>query len=169
MRIVKHFPAQWPTAFTWIWMYLNIKVSASRAFAEILCGCSVYPYTVTTRVSAALRQSILCISAEATGWTAGVRFPAETRDFSLLHSDQTGCVTPPASYPMSTGGSLKRPRRETDHSPPACAEVKNGGAMRFFWQREYFLPPPNTPPVMDQSQSGVGRGRRFNLFVLPFA
>jgi hypothetical protein len=35
----------------------------------------------------------------ATGWTARVRFPA-VRDFSLLHSVQTGSEVHPASYPM---------------------------------------------------------------------
>jgi hypothetical protein len=32
-----------------------------------------------------------------------VRFPAMARDFSLLHSGQTGSVAHPASYAMSTG------------------------------------------------------------------
>jgi hypothetical protein len=39
----------------------------------------------------------------ATGWTAGVRFPAGARDISLLHSFQTGSGAHPASYPMGTG------------------------------------------------------------------
>jgi hypothetical protein len=38
------------------------------------------------------------------GWTAGVRFPAGARDFSLLHSVETGSDAHPASYPMGTGG-----------------------------------------------------------------
>jgi hypothetical protein len=40
----------------------------------------------------------------ATGWTAGVRFPSEARDFSLLHSVQTGSGADPAYYTMSPGG-----------------------------------------------------------------
>jgi hypothetical protein len=38
----------------------------------------------------------------------GVRFPAGAGNFSLLHSVQTGSGVHPASYPMSTGGSLPR-------------------------------------------------------------
>jgi hypothetical protein len=40
----------------------------------------------------------------ATGWTAGVQFPARGKRFSLLHSVQTGSGAHPASYPMGTGG-----------------------------------------------------------------
>jgi hypothetical protein len=35
-------------------------------------------------------------------------------------------------YPMDTGASspgVKRPGRETDHTPPSSAEMKNGGAI----------------------------------------
>jgi hypothetical protein len=56
----------------------------------------------------------------ATGWTAGVRFPARARDISLLHSVHTSSEAHPASYPVGTGGSftgVKRPGREADHSP----------------------------------------------------
>jgi hypothetical protein len=64
-------------------------------------------------------------------WAGRQEFDSRQKssDLSLLHSDQTVFVTPPASYPMGTGGSLKRPRRETDHSPPSSAEAKNGGAI----------------------------------------
>jgi hypothetical protein len=34
------------------------------------------------------------------GSTAGVRFPAGARDFSLLHSVQNGSGAHPASYPV---------------------------------------------------------------------
>jgi hypothetical protein len=39
-----------------------------------------------------------------TGWTAGVRFPAGARYFSIFHSVQTGFRAHPAFYRMSTGG-----------------------------------------------------------------
>jgi hypothetical protein len=58
--------------------------------------------------------------------------PAEVRDFSLLHSVQTGSWDHPSSYSMGTGGSfpeVKRQEREADHSPPSSAEVKNGRAV----------------------------------------
>jgi hypothetical protein len=38
------------------------------------------------------------------GWTAKVRFPAETGEFSLLHNFQTGPGAHPASCAMDTGG-----------------------------------------------------------------
>jgi hypothetical protein len=66
----------------------------------------------------------------ATSWTAGVRFPVETRDFSLLHCIQTGYGAHPVSYPMGNEGSFSKGKwqgREAGHSPPAIAEVKNGG------------------------------------------
>jgi hypothetical protein len=40
----------------------------------------------------------------AAGWTAGIRFPARARGFSLPHSVYTGPGVHPASYPMVTGG-----------------------------------------------------------------
>jgi hypothetical protein len=40
--------------------------------------------------------------------TAGVQFPAGERDFSLLHSVQTGSEDHPPSYPMGTEGSFSR-------------------------------------------------------------
>jgi hypothetical protein len=57
----------------------------------------------------------------ATGWTAGVRFPAGLRDFSLLHSVQPGSGAHPTSYTpaVGAGGALypgvKPPVRDADH------------------------------------------------------
>jgi hypothetical protein len=48
--------------------------------------------------------------------------------FSLRHHVQTGSGAHPASYPAGTRGffpAMKRPGRETDHSPPSSTEVKN--------------------------------------------
>jgi hypothetical protein len=67
-----------------------------------------------------------------TGWTAGVRFPAEKREFSLLHGVQTGSGAHPATYPTGAWSSIpggKRPGPEADRSPPSIAQVKNGGAI----------------------------------------
>jgi hypothetical protein len=47
-------------------------------------------------------------------------------EFSLLHVVQTGSGVHPTSYPMGTGAlspGVKRPGRESDHSPTS-AEVK---------------------------------------------
>jgi hypothetical protein len=54
-----------------------------------------------------------------------VRFRAGAGNFSL---HQNGSETNPASYPMGPGAlslGIKRPERETDHSPPYSGEVKN--------------------------------------------
>jgi hypothetical protein len=40
------------------------------------------------------------ILGRARGWTAGVRFATGARDFSVLHSVQTGSGARPTSHPM---------------------------------------------------------------------
>jgi hypothetical protein len=70
--------------------------------------------------------------ATTTDCTAGVRFPVETRDFSVFHTVQTGSRAHLFSYPMGTRGSfsgIKRPRHKADHAPPYSAEVNNSGAI----------------------------------------
>jgi hypothetical protein len=57
-----------------------------------------------------------------------VRFSAGAGKFSLHHRVRNSSGAHPATYPIGTrfffpGG--KRPERETDHSPPSSAEVKN--------------------------------------------
>jgi hypothetical protein len=58
-----------------------------------------------------------------------VRSLTGAEDFSSSSCVQTGSGVHPASYPMGTGGSFPggkaRPRRDSDHSPPSSAEVKN--------------------------------------------
>jgi hypothetical protein len=88
--------------------------------------------TVTGLTSLPKRWSRDSSVGIATGWAAGVRFRAESRDFSLLHSSQTGPGARPASYPMDTGGSFpggKAAGREIHHSRPSSAEVNNDGAV----------------------------------------
>jgi hypothetical protein len=66
------------------------------------------------------------------GWTAGVRFLARTRDYSLSHRFRISSGAHPVSYLIGTGvlfSGAKRPGREGDHSPSSSAEVKNGGAI----------------------------------------
>jgi len=62
-----------------------------------------------------------------------VRFPAGAGNYSLLHCVQTGSGDHPASYPMDTRSfslALKRLGRETDHSLPSRAKIKN--AWRYI-------------------------------------
>jgi hypothetical protein len=68
------------------------------------------------------------------GWAAGVRFLVEARDFSPLHSAETGSGDHPTFWSIGMdvfagGGGVKPPGREADHTPPASAEVKHGGAI----------------------------------------
>jgi hypothetical protein len=64
------------------------------------------------------------------GWTIGIRgFDSRqgAGNFSVLHFVQTGSGAHPAFYPMGTGAlspEVKRPRRETGHSPLSKAEVQ---------------------------------------------
>jgi hypothetical protein len=46
----------------------------------------------------------LLVYRKATDWKARVRFPAVTRDFSILLNVQTGSGARPAYYPMGTEG-----------------------------------------------------------------
>jgi hypothetical protein len=46
------------------------------------------------------------VQRRPTGWVAGIRFPTGERDYSLLHSVQTGSGAHPASYPVGTGSSF---------------------------------------------------------------
>jgi hypothetical protein len=69
---------------------------------------------------------------KARSWTAGVAFPAGARNYSHLHSVQTGSGAHPASYSIGTKAispQVKRPRHEEDHSPPSSIEVNTGGAI----------------------------------------
>jgi hypothetical protein len=57
-----------------------------------------------------------------------VRFPVGARNFSLHHCVQncSGAHQPPIQWvPGALPLGVKRPGRETDHSPPSSAEVKN--------------------------------------------
>jgi hypothetical protein len=71
-----------------------------------------------------------------------VRSPKGAEDSSSNPCVQTGSEAHPASYPMGTGGSFPggkaRPGRDTDHSPPYSAEVKN--------EYELYLLFPHVPP-----------------------
>jgi hypothetical protein len=72
----------------------------------------------------------------ATGWTAGVRFPAGTREFSFLHSVHTGSGTHPASYRVGTGAvspGVKRLVRDADQL------VKNYRHQTLMMETEVFL------------------------------
>jgi hypothetical protein len=76
---------------------------------------------------------------------SGFRFAARAGSFSLRHRVHTGSGAHPASYSMGTGGSLslglKRPGRESDHSPQSSAEVR--GCVEL-----YLTPPVRLPGVV---------------------
>jgi hypothetical protein len=70
-------------------------------------------------------QSVQCLT---TDWSDGVRSPTEAEDFSSDLRILTVFEAHPASYKMSTGGSLPGdkalPGFDADHSPPSSTEVK---------------------------------------------
>jgi hypothetical protein len=45
-------------------------------------------------------------SVDIEGWTAGVRFPEGSRDFSLMNSIQTGSEARPVFYPIGVRSSF---------------------------------------------------------------
>jgi hypothetical protein len=63
------------------------------------------------------------VQRRATGWMAGVRFPARERNFSRPEQ----VWGPPRLFLLVPG--MKRSGREADHSPPSSEEVKNNGAI----------------------------------------
>jgi hypothetical protein len=66
------------------------------------------------------------------GLEAGVPFPAGLRDYSPLHSVQTGSGAHPASNLLRTvahSPGVKRLGHEDDGLPRPSTEVKNGGAI----------------------------------------
>jgi hypothetical protein len=119
------------------------------------CLCDCYynsVYMLAARGTAALStyvgyawvmpygQQLLTVNSAAPGTQAtkllaldgsrfGVRSPTGAEDFSSGPCVQIGTGAHPASYPMGTGGPFPggkaRTGRDTDHSPPCSAEVKN--------------------------------------------
>jgi hypothetical protein len=65
----------------------------------------------------------------ATGWITGVRYPTEARDFSLLHSVQTGSGAHLSKAYKGSFQGVKRPRREIYHLFPSSADIKNAKAI----------------------------------------
>jgi hypothetical protein len=73
--------------------------------------------------------------------------PGKCRDFAPLRSLETRSRTHPVSIQLVPGAlflELKLPGREADHSPPASAEVKNGGDIlplpdTSSWHSAYFI------------------------------
>jgi hypothetical protein len=71
----------------------------------------------------------------------------QKKDFSFLHSVQTGSGSHPASnkwVPGTLSPEVKRPEREADHSPPSNVEVKKGGAIpplphTSSWRDAYLI------------------------------
>jgi hypothetical protein len=62
----------------------------------------------------------------------GFGFPAGAGVFCFFHSIYVGSEAHPASLAVVTGAcssGMKRPVHESDHFPPASAEVKNDGAI----------------------------------------
>jgi hypothetical protein len=71
----------------------------------IIRGCILHPMYILFLL---LLLLLLLLGVGATGWTAGVQFPARTRDFSLFCSVQTGTGAQAASYPKAAADSYHR-------------------------------------------------------------
>jgi hypothetical protein len=72
------------------------------------------------------------VKTSSTPKTAGIRLPVGARDFSLFRSVQTGSGVPQSPIqwvPRILSPGVKWQGLEANHSPPASAEVKNGGVI----------------------------------------
>jgi hypothetical protein len=66
------------------------------------------------------------------GWIAGVRFPARANiySFSISSTQVLRSTHPPTQWiPNALSPRVKRSGRESDHSPPSSADLKNSGAV----------------------------------------
>lgn len=81
-----------------------------------------------------MQDSSVCTVCTATGYGLGGcgSLPGRTKEFSLLHSNQTGPGAHTATYPNETGDTapgLQRSLCEADDSLASSVEVENGGAL----------------------------------------
>jgi hypothetical protein len=105
-----------------IWRNFNISLQYICLFLTCCFGLFTYfkiAYVLSTGYNLRNQNSSVSILM---GYSLDVwgSIPGGARDFSLLHSIQTGSRAHPASYPMDTRDSfhgVKRLRREADHSP----------------------------------------------------
>ena len=83
-----------------------------------------HTYARTHSVS---RDSVFGIATTVRTGLSGVWIPAGSRDFYLLKNVQTGSVAHLASCSMDTCFffGIRRPGRDTGHSPPCSIEVKH--------------------------------------------
>jgi len=66
------------------------------------------------------------------GFTSGVRFPAEVRDFPFSKTSRPtqGTKQPPVQWLLeSSSPPVKLPWREYDHLPPSTVEIRNATAI----------------------------------------
>jgi hypothetical protein len=92
-------------------------------------------------------RSRICANAPRLGYVLddrgiGVRFPAGTRDFSLLHSVQPDS----GAHPAPRG--VQSQRREAEHSPPSSANMSSWNSAQLIMHRVnlilFFTFPLNT-------------------------
>jgi hypothetical protein len=77
--------------------------------------------------------SVILLRHFATGWTAGVQFPAG-QGFPVRYNVHTGSGAHPAFCPVVTGvlsSGIKRPGRVANNSLPSCAEDRMRRAIRI--------------------------------------
>jgi hypothetical protein len=98
---------------TMYWLYINCLQIVHIKTGAVYCHSDVYrlnhspirgvrEYNIESVIMS--EPGELSRYSWTKNWTAGVRLPAGSRDFFLLHSVQTGSGAHPASYPMGTRG-----------------------------------------------------------------
>jgi hypothetical protein len=98
-------------------VFLQHMKYGSRTFSL----CSPYKYKDILKQSTRQRSRY-------SDWLRGrSSSPGRGKNCSILHVVETGTGAHPASYPMGAGTlspGVKRPGRESDHSPPTTTELK---------------------------------------------
>jgi hypothetical protein len=140
--ILSHLNSVHNLTFYWFKIHFNIILPSGHLRSDFppkvlceflilhmhgICPAHIILLDLSTIITgAAVAQSVWWLT---TDWTTGVRSPTGAEDFSSSPCVQTASGAHPASCTVGTGGlfpgSKARPERETDHSPPSSAEVKN--------------------------------------------
>jgi hypothetical protein len=119
------------TWFKWNWFYLfdsKFSLSVSKFYDHLEANVLKYLNLLShvSKGGAGLPQRYS--AGLRVGWLV-VRVPARSGNFSLYHRIKIGSVGPtqlPIEWvPETLSLGIKWPARETNHSPPPSAEVKN--------------------------------------------
>jgi hypothetical protein len=117
-------------------LYIHSSIRLHGVVLKQLSTGTTLPFTLPQRVRNFMN---FLFHRRATDWTAAVRFPAGVKFFFIASREALKSTQSPVQcIPGALSHRIKLLGRETDHSPPTSAEVKNRGAIlalpnRFSW------------------------------------